>query len=517
MQPVQITLADGALEVRGPTEGLREELRIWRKEIGFSEKTRRRSVTGHYENLYSLSEDGTALYTMPGFAHRAIDFYRSRGADYSFVDRRTPFPQPNYMAAFRGLRPYQAPLVGRMLKSGGGILQAATGAGKTIISASIFKAYSRDDLYSRGTPTCVFACPDKDINRKNWEELSNFLPDREVGLVMSGARKWSEDIVCCTIDSLDNIDPSRVGLFICDEMHTASSNSRVEKISKFSKALRWGVSATPTGRFDGGDRLAEGLFGPVVARFSYQDGVKTGALVPITVLWLDCPPPHDLREYGAMKTRDGKIRRGQTSNQDFNQMVADIMSSLRDDQQTLCMVQFIEHMSRIHRLCPSIDFVHGETNDQKLLVYRDLRAISPKERKEIYVKFQNREIMSIFASDVYKQGVNFPGLNVVVNARGGGSDIIAKQIPGRASRSADGKDCAYVVDFVHRWDAECPEMGRGKSGPLLTSDRSRKRAYKELGFMQQCVSNIADLPFVDKAKAEATQTMQVWRRRSQIA
>lgn len=518
-QPVQITLADGALEVRGGFSGLTEDLRFWRKEIGFSQKTRRRQVTGHYEDLYSTNEDGSALYTMPGFAHRVIEFFKSRNVRYVFTDARTPAPKPDYAKAFKGLRPYQAPLVGKMLMSGGGILQGATGMGKTRCAAAIFRAFDRDELFSRGTPTCVFACPDKDINRKNWEEFTEIFPDRSVGIVMSGTRKWSDDIVCCTIDSLDNLDPSKVGLFICDEMHTASSDSRVEKISKFSKALKWGVSATPDGRFDGKDMVAEGLFGPLVASFGYQEAVRLGALVPITVFWLDCPPPEDLHAYASMKTRDGKVRRGQIANEAFNRMVSDLMLSIKDDQQTLCMVQFIEHMSRIHRECRDIAFVHGETSQDNLLAFPDIRAIKPKERKEIYSMFRDREIMKIMATDVYKQGVDFPSLNVVVNARGGGSDIIAKQIPGRASRSTDGKDCAYVVDFVHKWDTDTPEIGdgRGRPGPLLSNDRSRKRAYKELGFTQQWIANISDLPFVDKAKAETTQTMKLYRKAHLIA
>ena len=92
--------------------------------------------------------------------------------------------------------------------------------------------------------------------------------------------------------------------------------------------------------------------------------------------------------------------------------------------------------------------------------------------------------------------VDFPTLDIVINASGGGSDIVAKQIPGRASRRADGKDKAYVVDFIHEWDWEESEDGSKKPGPMMASDLARRRSYRELGFEQHTVETISELPFI---------------------
>ena len=102
--------------------------------------------------------------------------------------------------------------------------------------------------------------------------------------------------------------------------------------------------------------------------------------------------------------------------------------------------------------------------------------------------------------------VNFVDLSVVVNATGGGSDIVAKQIPGRASRPSDGKSVAYIVDFWHSWDTDAPQFrdGKGKPGPLLSADKQRKKAYQQLGFEQRWANRITDLPFLDAEKAAAS-------------
>ena len=114
--------------------------------------------------------------------------------------------------------------------------------------------------------------------------------------------------------------------------------------------------------------------------------------------------------------------------------------------------------------------------------------MKPSPCKKIYGMMASGEIRKIFATYVYKQGVDFPGLDVVVNASGGGSDIVAKQIPGRASRKSDGKDRAWVVDFWHGWDT-CGGS-RPRRGPLLACDYSRRKAYDDLGFSQQWVDSV---------------------------
>ena len=497
--PVRIILRDGFLEVFGECRGLTDKLRYFRKEM----KTiaYRREIVKGYENLYNVDENNpNHLVTMPGFAHRVLAFCRSNGLPFEFVDARTPMPAPNYEKAFKGLRDYQINLVGKMLQSNGGILQASTGCGKTAISAAIIRAYDRRELFSRGTPTCVFACPDRDINRKNWQEFQRWLPDREIGLVMSGtSHKPSDDVVCCTIDSLENIDPEQVGILIVDEMHASAATSRAEKISVFRKAAKWGVSATATGRFDGADAVSEGLYGPIVAKFSYQDGVASGALVPITVYWLPAPPPVcGLDMFGRFQKREAKIRHGILINDDYCQMVADILNCTPDSYQTLCMLQFLEEMHHIKRRCTDkVGIVHAETNADKLTAYPSLHAIKPKERKEIYDAFRDGSVKSVISTFCWKQGVDFPGLDIVVNAGGGGSDIVAKQVPGRASRRAEGKDHAYVVDFIHPWDREDPVSGTGDAGPLLQCDFKRRKAYKQLGFEQCQIQSITQLPFLD--------------------
>ncbi len=512
-----MTLGDGFVAVCPYPQELRESLHYWRKSLEFNEKSRRREMRSRREELCQLVDRvgpggiiERMLVTMPGFASRVKSFLTRAGWDVSVDDKRTPLPRPDVEKAMTGLRDYQMPLVWDLLMSNGGLLQGATGLGKTYVIRALCNAFSHETLMARGTPTIVVAAPDKDINRKNWEELSKLLPDRDVGIIMSGANKQSDDIQVITLDSLHKLDADDVGVLIVDEVHAAASDTRSSELLRFTKAIRWGVSATPDGRFDGKDMVTEGIFGPVVSRFTFQDGVKAGALVPITVLWLPAPEPHiGVDAYRRYNTRDKRYQWGVHRNNALNALIGQIFAGIPDELQTLGMMQFTKHMEYVLRGCQAAspgslpEQVHAETAKDGFppAQFRHMHPISPKERKEIYNRMRAGEIRKALSTHVWKQGVDFTDLRIVVNIGGGGSDIVAKQVPGRACRTSAGKERAYIVEFEHAWDTVVRD-GRERPGPVLADDRSRRRVYTELGFDQIELKGVFELPWMNNSSTQ---------------
>lgn len=96
--------------------------------------------------------------------------------------------------------------------------------------------------------------------------------------------------------------------------------------------------------------------------------------------------------------------------------------------------------------------------------------------------------------------VSFNDLRVVINLGGGGSEIVAKQVPGRASRKIDGKDCAYIIEFRHYWDTAVVHTKNGRTrevaGPVFKDDIARMHVYEELGFEQVNLLNEKELPWI---------------------
>ena len=53
---------------------------------------------------------------------------------------------------------------------------------------------------------------------------------------------------------------------------------------------------------------------------------------------------------------------------------------------------------------------------------------------------------------VFRQGCNFPDLQVLIRADGATSEVLGIQIPGRIARLAEGKDYAYLIDIDDSFD-----------------------------------------------------------------
>ena len=492
---------------------LPKKLRYWRRTLGWSEAQMRRVATGEYQDLCSVKtwiDDqqrlNQELMTMPGFMFRVKQILRDEGWSYRVIDERTPMPKPDLVRACQGLRDYQVPMAWTAIMSGGGIVAAATGIGKGRIMKAIADAYTHEDLQARGTPLTVIAAPDQDITAKNFKEMKELLPHREVGLVMAGYNNFSDDIQVITLDSLHRINPDEVGILIVDEVHTAASDKRTDDLLKMRNAARWGVSATPTGRFDGRDLVTEGLFGPVIYQYSFADGVRDGALVPITVYWVKSPEPTiGIERYEKFRMRTAKLRHGLTNNEARNQLVGEIVSRIDPVHQTLCILQYLGHMNALRPHCgDGVEIVHADSDPKKFAGLKNLYPVSSKERRAIYGRMESGAISKILSTYVYKQGVNFPLLEIVVNAGGGGSEIVAKQIPGRESRRVGSKDRSFLVDFWHPWDTEQDKRKRTVAGPIHRDDQSREKVYNQLGFEQIWVNSITELPFL-KAQSPAPQ------------
>lgn len=495
------------VEPEFPTE-LTDALRYWQRRFEMDPSTYQRVVKGQYRECYQIGADFDAqgnpsrhLLTMPGYIHRIKQVLDKENYEYEIIDERTPFPEPNWRSALAGLRDYQLDCAYTSIASGGGIFACPTGWGKTHIIAAHIRAFAYEELCARNTPITVITCKDQEICRQNAEKLAKILPGREVGLIMSGVRRHSQDIQVITLDSLHHIEAADVGVLIVDEVHEAATEKRSELISTMVNARRWGASATPAGRFDGSDKLTEGLIGPVVYHRTYQQGVDDGALVPIMVLWINVAEPHiGLERYLKYKTRKAKYDHGVEKNNSQIGLITALMQRIPDSMQTLAIMQHTAQMNALVPHLPGVEYVHAKTDQKTLQKARqyDLVAIKAKRRKEIYRDLQAGKIRKIMSTHVYKQGVDFPEMQVMIQAGGGGSAIAGAQIPGRASRPSEGKDVSVVIDFWHPWDTKDKD-GKTVPGPVLADDTARDKIYKKLGFERHWVNSLGEIPFLEKS------------------
>ncbi len=491
MNKVTITFDESEVSVRPPCESLlKPVLSYWHKSLEWDKVKRCRVSSGAMRKLYHV--EGDSLQTLPGFLAKVVD---AIGRDkVTLIDERVTNIKPDLKAAMSGLRKYQIEPVYDTIVSKGGIVNCPTGYGKGHMISAVCKAYPKERLASVGYPMTYFVVPSVDLCEKNWREMSEILPDRNVGIKTGSKKVISDDIIVTTPESLKSLDISDAGLLLYDEVHTLS-DSRMYSVMRAHRAMKFGFSATPTGRFDNADLVVEGTFGSVVCERTYQDGVEVGALVPINIIWLPLPKP-DIYNPNGYKQKDAEYRNGLWRNTNFHKLIAELNNVIPEDLQTLYMADTIKHMDSL--LCElKVPYVHAETSKAKCEGNVNVKRIAKKERGEIYSKVESGEYKRILSTGIYRTGVNFTQLGLVVNIAGRGSSIIASQLPGRTSRNIEGKDCAYLIDFWPEWDMvpDSRKVGATKPGGILRDAISRKKTYEKLKFAQSN-KTLGELPWV---------------------
>lgn len=496
---------------------LKAKFRYTEKTLGFVERVKDRPEAGRkrgtirtrmdmFEEVPTDQADkaiGSKLLFPPGLAKDVRDEIIRLGTVPTVLDTRIPRPRYSMdRLATMGLRDVQSEDVALLLYSGGGIAWLPTGWGKTRIMAALIDAHDPVDLRSRGTPRTVVVLSDADVARKNARDLRELMPHRDVGYVDGTMSQWSEDVQVITVDSMGRLpNPEQVGILIGDEVHTLASESRAPLILSCKNALRWGMSASPFGRFDGADMMTVGLFGPTTVRRTYGEGVERGFLVPLTVCVLPMPLPMGMvpNLANSLVDRDDLLTLCVDQNDELARLIADIMLRTPQSRQVLCMTEHMYHMDFIlHHLPADTPYVHGQTTASGMSdkPFRHVGPVPKKVRAQRYVDMENGTIRRCLSTYVYKQGVSFNGLEVVICASGGSSKLVYSQIPGRASRPMVDKDHAYIVDFVPRWNRRAEHGKPDRMGALLIDYINRIKVYRDLGFNILECATIDNLPFL---------------------
>jgi len=480
VEKIKIVFDESEVAVTPPCEDiLKPKLSYWHKSLEWDDKKHCRVSSGSMRKLYQVS-DGQ-LRTLPGFVSRVVTALSNY--EVELKDERRVNIKPDLAEAVKGLRGYQVEPTYDAIVSKGGIVNCPTGYGKGHMISAVCKAYPKERLASVGAPMTYFVVPSVDLCEKNWREMQEILPGRNIGIKTGTKKVMSDDIIVTTPESLKSIDISDAGLVIYDEVHTLS-DTRMYNIMRAHRAMKFGFSATPSGRFDNADLMVEGTFGPVVCLRTYQDGVNVGALVPIKIIWLPLPKPDRYSPTG-YKQKDAEYRNGLWLNYNFHNCIAELDKLIPADMQTLYMADTIKHMDCCLNAL-KIPYVHAETSAKKCEGNRNVKRIAKKERGEIYKKVESGEYKRVISTGIYRTGVNFTGLELVVNLAGRGSSIIASQLPGRSSRKIDGKECAYLIDFWPGWDTLQDQKDPAKRipGGIQRDAKARHKTYKELGFEQ---------------------------------
>ena len=373
-------------------------------------------------------------------ALKAEKFFDSNNDELYTVDVRPYYYQEEILdklAAERTVRNHWRNLV-----------VAATGTGKTVISALDYKEFRKQNPNS--PCRLLFVAHREEILRQSRSTFRAVLKDANFGEVFVGSYKpESIDYLFISIQTFNSqsftnkTTPDYYDYIVVDEFHHAAAPTYQKLLEYYQPKILLGLTATPE-RMDGQNvlkyfddriaaeiRLPEAIDRKLLSPFQYFGVTDTINLSHVK--W--SAGSYDKGELSRMYTISGNeaIRRADLIVTSLLKYVTDI-----DDVKGLGFCVTKDHARYMcdyfnaHNI-PSLCLT-GESHD-------DVRKSAKKELVGGKVRF-------VFVVDIYNEGVDIPEVNTILFLRPTESLTIFLQQLGRGLRLADGKECLTVLDFI---------------------------------------------------------------------
>lgn len=348
-------------------------------------------------------------------------------------------------------RPYQKRVLESCLKHKGGIVQAATGSGKSVMITELIAntnvktmvyvigidlLYQMKETFEHmlGTKVGIIGdgqCDVKKINVCTVWTAANALGNKYVPFDDEDASKKEKFDDENKEKIVKAIKATEMAIYDECQMLAAKTLQQINSASQ-SARYKFGFSGTPY-REDNADLLLEAVCGKIIAEVTASELIKTGYLVKPKVKFITVPP------YEGDATKYPSIYKEYiVENEKRNEKIVNAAVKLVEGgRKTLVLVKNIKHGNILLSMFPD-----------DLVVYFVKGSVNSEERNWIRQEFLNGGIDIIVASVVYDQGVNLPNLDALILAGAGKSVGRTLQRIGRVIRSHPGKKDAIVVDFI---------------------------------------------------------------------
>ena len=352
------------------------------------------------------------------------------------------------------LRDYQVEAINNFLQNPQSLQEIATGAGKTITTATLSHI---TETHGRS----LVIVPNKSLVTQTEEDYINCGLD--VGVYFGDRKELGKTHTICTWQSLNILDKKfkdgaavlslaefldGVSTIIIDEVHQAKAEVLKNLLTRNLRnaPIRWGLTGTiPKEKFE--FEAIHASIGPVIGNITAKELQDKGVLSQCHVNIVQLLDTVEHRDYQSelkyLVTNQGRI-----------EYIGKLLSNIKQTGNTLILVDRISAGEMLQELIPGSVFVKG---DVKL-----------KDRKEAYDDINEGTNAVVIATyGVAAVGINIPRIFNLVLIEPGKSFVRVIQSIGRGVRKAKDKD------FVQIWDitSTCKFAKRH-----LTQ---RKKFYKE--------------------------------------
>ena len=247
-------------------------------------------------------------------------------------------------------RPYQQEAIDIAINNWRGVINFATGLGKTLTALHLIKKLKRKTLV---------VVPTESIAKQFFDELSSAFGDINVGYYGGGKKKIKNitvGIAASVFNSLDKFKQEQLGLIIFDEVHHIAANTFYDISVALGDVGRiYGMTATDF-RSDGKDIMISAGCGPVIIKRDIKWGIANGFLakpkcIVSKVDTIGAEHPNDkLKNYKSHVLNNDEMK---------NRIVSDIKTYMSQGKSVLCLVGEVAHGEELSKIL-GIPFAQGK-------------------------------------------------------------------------------------------------------------------------------------------------------------
>jgi len=332
------------------------------------------------------------------------------------------------------LRDYQFDVVNKFLENPQSLQEVATGAGKTITTATLSHLC---EPYGR---TMVIV-PNKSLVVQTEEDYINL--GLNVGVYFGDRKELNRTHTICTWQSLNVLDKKSydddtlslaefcegVNAVIIDEVHQAKAEVLTKLLTQNFKncPIRWGLTGTiPKEAWEFQGILAS--IGPVINRVSAYDLQQKDVLAQLNINILQTNDVQVFRsypeEYSFLVTDSNRL-----------DWIANKIKEVSQNGNTLVLINRIDTGNKLIELIPDAVFVSG--------------GMKLTDRKDEYDEIKTSSDKIIIATyGVAAVGINIPRIFNLVLIEPGKSFVRVIQSIGRGIRKAEDKDHVEIWDIT---------------------------------------------------------------------
>ncbi len=321
------------------------------------------------------------------------------------------------------------------------LIVAATGTGKTVISAFDYKNFKKKNKSSK----LLFLAHRKEILEQSLSTFRGVLRDNNFGeLWVDGYIPNSNEYVFASVQTINNrlgeinLSPEYFDFIIIDECHHLTANSYRGILNYFKPKVLLGLTATPE-RLDGGD-IQEDFYNRIAAEIRLPEALNRKLLSPFQ--YFGITDSIDLSKVAWERGRyvASELSSIYTKNDKRIREIIDALNKYTKDLNDVSCIGF----------CVTIE--HAKFMAEKFslagLKADYLTSKNNQNRDNVRNQLLNKEINYLFVVDIFNEGVDIPDIDTVLFLRPTESLTIFLQQLGRGLRLAENKECLTVLDFV---------------------------------------------------------------------